>query len=104
MLSNELESYLSHLYYEKRLPIKEIANDLGCSQATASRLLKKYDIKTGLHQTRIDPQKYGFANLTQMILVISQCLKVGMNKRQIATNMGCSRRTVIRICQRYGIS
>lgn len=104
MLSNELESYLSHLYYQKCLKENEIASDLGCSVATVSRLLKKHKIITGMHRSRIDPTKYGFGNTGHMILTISECLRRGMNKRQIASNMGCSRRTIIRICNKYKIT
>lgn len=104
MLGNEIESYLSHLYYKKRFKINEIANDLGCSTATASRLLKKYKIKTGINRTRFDPTRYGFGNITHVILTISECLRHGMNKKQIAANMGCSRRTIIRICKKYEIN
>lgn len=103
MLEHELESYVQHLYYNKRLKLKEISEDLGCSQATASRFLKKFNVKTGLHRTRIDPTKYGFGNLTHMILTMSECLKAGMNKKQLAINMKCSRATVIRICKKFNL-
>lgn len=104
MLNSELESYLSYLYHQRRLKIKEIADDLGCSQATISRLLNRFKIKTKLNKTRFDPTKYGFGNITHMILTIAECLKAGLNKKQISESMKCSRRTLIRICNKYNIN
>jgi len=102
MLDSELESYLSYLYLQKKLSLKQISDDLGCSQATVSRLCKKYKIPVGInHNSRIPYEKYGFGSLKHLLITISACLKTGLNKKQIATNIGCSRRTIIRICNKY---
>lgn len=102
MLNNELESYLSYLYYQKKMTIKEMADNLGCSQATISRLCKKHKIFIGVnHKERIPYEKYGFGSMKHLLITISTCLKAGLNKKQIASNIGCSRRTIIRICNKY---
>lgn len=103
MLEHELESYMSFLF-RRKLTLKQMADDLGCSQATASRLCKKYKIPMGvLHKNRTPYEKYGFGSMQHMLITISECLRAGMNKRQIAEEMKCNKRTIIRICNKYGI-
>lgn len=104
MLDNELESYLSYLYIQRKLTLNGIADDLGCSEATASRLCKKYKVPIGgIHKSRIPLERYGCGTLRELLILVSECLKAGMNKKQIAENIGCSRRTIIRLCNKYGI-
>lgn len=104
MTDVELERYMSYLCLQKKMKLVEIADNLGCSEATASRLATKYKIPIGIiHKSRIPYEKYGFGSLQHLLLTIGHCLRSGMNKKQIADNIGCSPRTIKRICTKYGV-
>jgi transposase len=101
MTNEELEKYIKYLYYTKKLKIKEISKTISCSNATVSRLFKKYNIDTKLHKTRINYKKYGFESLEHLMLTLAGCIQNSMTKKDIAKNFGCNIRTIHRLCKKF---
>jgi transposase len=103
MLKSELRGYLEHSHYILGYDLGEIADKLGCSKATASRLFKKFNIKIRRNNAAYIPyERYGFNSLEELAAVIIQCRQEGMSKSELAKHIGCTRQTMIRLCKRFG--
>lgn len=97
----ELKRYLEFLYIERKLKISEIAEEIGASIATTSRLFKKFNFKLNQNTSRIPYEEYGFESQEHLLTTINQCLALNMTKKEIAKNIGCNEKTISRICKKY---
>lgn len=101
MTEDELKRYLEFLYLERKLKISEIASEMKISIATVSRLFDKFKIELNQNKSRIPYEKYGFESQDHLLSTISHCLTLNMTKKEIAKNIGCNEKTILRICKKY---
>jgi AraC-like DNA-binding protein len=104
MTEEELKRYVEFLYVDKKFKIDKIADNLGCSIATASRICKKFNLVLDQNMSRIPYNDYGFTSIEHMLDTIKECLNLNMTKKEIAKNMNCNPKTLSRICERFNIN
>lgn len=92
------EAVLRELYVEQGMTVREIGDELGCSKATVSKRMDRYDI----------PAREGIPGSSERPWRDKEVLQElyeeqGLRHREIAEKLGCAHRTVGEWLDRHGI-
>lgn len=88
------EDTLRELFIKKDKSTYEIADDLGCKQATVSKWLNRHNIDTGFEH---------YEKLRDETWLREKYIEESLSQHEIADLLGCGQMTVSRWCQKHGI-
>ena len=93
-------SIVDHLYTDRKLSIREVSEELGCSYKTASDWIHKHGIET---RDRGYRNKWENARWRDADVLNDLHHKRGLSTRKMADELNCDPATIIRWMEKHGI-